>query len=80
MQNAGEAGNLIESVGAALLAAFALWTARSRASTYNRWARIGRKHLRLPFGNEEANRIKRGRRGCTVPRPSEISAMLVTRA
>lgn len=27
MQDAGEAGNLIESVGAAPLAAFALWTA-----------------------------------------------------
>ncbi len=27
MQDAGEAGNLIESVGVALLAAFALWTA-----------------------------------------------------
>lgn len=50
--------------GVALLAAFARW---SRASTSNRWARIGRKHPRLPFGNEEANRIQRGRRGCTAP-------------
>lgn len=50
--------------GVALLAAFARW---SRASTSNWWARIGRKHPRLPFGNEEANRIQRGRRGCTAP-------------